>query len=162
MSRIIGINPTQVYTSADFTAGYAPALGTVAEDNAGKQYVLCKATDTGPLSDGQVGFITAAWDFTLISTSNDAQGQRVGVAHAAATANTYLWVQIWGVSTVRVLASAVAQARLNTTGTAGALDDDGTATNFAVTGINITTTNGGATSAVAGYLNYPQLATVAL
>jgi hypothetical protein len=63
---------------------------------------------------------------------------------------------------VRVLASAVAQARLNTTATAGAVDDDGTATNFAINGLNITTTNGGATASVAGYLSYPTLATVAL
>jgi hypothetical protein len=106
--------------------------------------------------------MTAAYDFTLLTTSNDAQGQRVGVAHAAATANTYLWVQIWGASTVRCLASAVAQARLNTTATAGVVDDDATAGSFAVIGLNITTTNGGAQAAVAGYLNYPSLNQVAI
>jgi hypothetical protein len=72
----------------------------------------------------------------------------------AATGN-FGWVQRRGQASIRVLASAAANTRLNTTTTAGTLDDDGTAGSKQIEGIHIQFANGGATANVEGTLNDP-------
>jgi hypothetical protein len=56
---------------------------------------------------------------------------------------------------LQVLASAAANVRLNTTATAGALDDDGTSTTKEVLGIALTTARAASQGLAPAMLNYP-------
>ena len=152
MTTMIGANLTEVYSSLDEGKGFG--LGDTYSDHQGRRYVFARANGavTGA---GFVCILDASMDATMLSTGNDGPSQRLGVAMAAMADNDYGWFQIEGICTIRVLASAVAGARLNTTATAGALDDDGTAGAYAVLGATLTTTNGGAAAAVAGTLAMP-------
>ena len=96
-----------------------------------------------------------------ITTANTAAGQfghgsRVGVAAGTLADNQYGWFQIYGRGQVRTLGLAAKGTRLNTTATAGALDDDGTASSRAINGVVLGTATGAspATNPDA-YLSYP-------
>jgi len=99
--------------------------------------------------------------FQLITTTNTAAGQnghgaRVGVAQAVMATNQYGWFQTYGKASLRTLASAAKGTRLNTTATAGAVDDDGTASSRAINGMVLGTATGGAEATNAdAYLSYP-------
>jgi hypothetical protein len=127
-------------TAAEITAGGKGfAVGDTYVDNAGNGYTFIQAA--GAITGA--GFVVRfGVDFqaTMLSTANDARGDRVGVALGAIASGEFAWVQTSGVfANVQVLASCAANARLNTTATAGALDDDGTAGSFVIDHIVLTT-----------------------
>ena len=148
---VVGANLDETYAAGD-SKGFG--LGDRYVDDSGREYVfvIAAAAITGA---AYVCFIDSSYNATMLSTSNDARGNLVGIPLAAFALGEFGWLQVKGPSTVRVLASAVANTRLNTTATAGALDDDGTVGSMQVQGAYITTTNGGATANVAAILNYP-------
>lgn len=152
MTAIIGANLTEVYASLDEGKGFG--LGDLYADHQGRRYIFARANGavTGA---GYVCFLAANLDATMLSTSNDAPSQRLCVAMAAMADNDYGWFQIEGVCTIQVAASCAADARLNTTATAGQLDDDGTAGAFAVLGAALTTARGGTAGTAAGHLAMP-------
>lgn len=163
ISSIEGVNPFDVWT-VDTTKPEVPAspiaVGTRSHSALNGEFVCVSNSASTALDVGDVVFITAAFAATELSTSNDARGQIVGVAVSAipGTSGTvvgYGWVQVKGTATARVLASAAANVRLNTTATAGVLDDDGTAGSFQVQGLYLTTANGASTAAAPCVLNYP-------
>lgn len=151
MTNMIGTNTNQTYTALGPST---PQLGARYMDQSGNEWIFVKDSGSG-ITAQYVATFNRAFSAAMLSTSNDARGDRVGVPAVALAANEYGWVQIYGPASFRVLASAVANVRLNTTATAGALDDDGTATSMQVQGIYLTTTCGGAAAVTAGILNYP-------
>lgn len=163
ISSIEGVNPFDIWT-VDTTKLEIPAspiaAGTRSHAALNGEFVCVSNAGSSALAVGDVVFMNASFAATPLSTSNDARGQIVGVAVAAipgtsGTITGYGWVQVKGTATARVLASAAANTRLNTTATAGALDDDGTAGSFQVQGLYLTTANGASTAATACVLNYP-------
>lgn len=132
------------------------ALGTKVTGNDGSEFVYCQANGaiTG---DGYVVLIDEDFQADLIDTTNTASafGDAVGVAKVALADDEYGWIQIKGTSTFRGLASAAANASLNSTATAGALDDDGTSGAETIDGIVFTTAVGGSAGNAEGILNYP-------
>lgn len=156
ISTPVGVQTESPTATAKFT------LGTRAVSIDGNEYVYVQDSGSGVTGAGYVCRYSRTFSSTMLSTSNDALGDKVGVAPVAVTASYYFWLQIYGNADngVRVLASATANTRLNTTATAGALDDDGTAGAFPITGIVLTTANGGAAAAAPAILNYPIQATV--
>lgn len=135
-------------------------LGTRACGHDGTEFVYVQDSGSGVTGAGYVVAVPETYLTTMLSTSNDAEGDPVGVAPVAVTASYYYWAQIKGVASVRVAANAAANARLNTTATAGQLDDDGTTGAFPITGLYLTTANGGSAGTAAGVLNYPIQGTV--
>jgi hypothetical protein len=136
-------------------------LGTRHVDQTnGKEYIYLKADAGGVTGAGYaVGyepddFVADMLDTTMSAT---AIGLPVAIASAAVTASYYFWGQIYGPASIRVAASAAKGVRLNTTGTAGQLDDDGTASAEPVVGLALTTANGGSAATAAGSLAYPTL-----
>ena len=127
-------------TAAEITGGGKGfSVGDTYVDNAGNGYTFIVA---GGAITGAGFVVRFGVDFsaTMISTANDARGDRVGVALGAIASGEFAWVQTSGVfANVQVLASCAANARLNTTATAGALDDDGTVGAFAIDHIVLTT-----------------------
>lgn len=152
MSARIGVslaNPV-----ADLDEGKGFGLGDRTTDSVGKEYVYVQA-DGAITAAGYVVVIDENYQAAMLSTSNDARGDLVGVAPAAFADNEYGWVQVKGPCVIRVAASCAANARINTTATAGQLDDDGTSGAFPVQGAYLTTANGGSAATAAGILNYP-------
>jgi hypothetical protein len=127
-------------TAAEITAGGKGfSVNDTYVDNAGNDYtfIVAGGAITGA---GFVVTIDAAGSATMLSTSNDVRGNRVGVALGAIASGEYAWVQTSGIfANIQVLASCAANTRLNTTATAGALDDDGTAGSFVIDHIVLTT-----------------------
>ena len=163
ISSIEGVNPFDVWM-VDTTKPEVPAspiaVGTRSHSALNGEFVCVSNSASTALDVGDVVFMTAAFAATELSTSNDARGQIVGVTVSAipGTSGTvvgYGWVQVKGTATARVLASAAANVRLNTTATAGVLDDDGTAGSFQVQGLYLTTANGASPAAAPCVLNYP-------
>ena len=153
MSTMIGANVAQTRTALTDGTTFAP--GNRYNDYSGKQFVYVKASS----AIAQYDVVTYDETFTTtvapVSTSNDARGDLVGVAPVAIASGSYGWVQIYGPCTMNVKASCAANVRLNTTATAGSLDDDGTAGAIQVEGIYLTTARGGTDGSAAGILNYP-------
>ena len=127
-------------TAAEITAGGKGfSVGDTYVDQSGNGYtfIVAGGAITGA---GFVVTIDAAGSATMLSTANDARGNRVGVALGAIASGEFAWVQTSGVfANIQVLASCAANARLNTTATAGALDDDGTVGSFVIDHIVLTT-----------------------
>lgn len=160
---IIGISKADI-TGATATAAFR--LGTVGgyddPTNGYQEFVYGRAdgavTGAGYLCVEKTGF-----DFAMASTTTTAPGQagygsRCGAAQAVLADNEYGWFQIYGKGSLRTLASAAKGTRLNSTGTAGAVDDDGTAGAEVIVGVVLGTATGGqaATNADAIF-SYPSV-----
>lgn len=160
---LMGIDPTAVRTS---TEGPAFGLGQVAFNTTSsygvKGYIYVQDSGSAITGDGYVCLVDGS-DFTAVmaSTTTSAPGtgagKLAGVARAAIAASGYGWVQIFGAGTIRTLASCAAYTLINTTGTAGALDDDATASSEVIEGMVLDTATGGATANTAGFMNWPKV-----
>lgn len=153
MTTLIGVDVLNSFTAAELTQGKGFGLGDRHIDQAGNEYVFVLA-GSGGITANFVATINEAYDAVMVSTSNDARGDLLGVAPSAIAASSYGWLQIKGVCTVQVAASCAANARLNTTATAGQLDDDGGAGSFTCDGIFLTTARGAGAGTAPGILNY--------
>lgn len=152
---------TQIGASVTSTEGALGAktagLGDRYTDQVGKEYVYVQATSaiTGA---GYVAIIDEAYAAVMVSTSVDKIGNLIGVAGVAFAAADYGWLQVKGPCLVRVAASCAANVTLNTTATAGQLDDDGTAGALAINGLVLTTARSASAGTAAGLLNYCSVA----
>lgn len=161
MNAVIGISPDKV---TEATAVPQFRLGTIAgyddPTDGHKEFIYGRAngavTAAGYLCVEATGF-----DFVMVSTTSTApgaqgHGSRVGAAMAALADNEYGWFQIYGKGSARTLASAAKGTRLNSTGTAGAVDDDATAGSEAIDGLVLGTATGGAAATnTDAIFNYP-------
>lgn len=145
----IGISPDKI---AAATAVAEFRLGTVAgyddPTDGYKEYVYGRAAGAidgaGYVCAEATGFDFAMANTTVTAPGASGPGSRVGVAQAALADNEYGWFQIYGKGGVRTAASAAKGTRLNSTGTAGQLDDDGTAGAEQILGVVLLTATGGA------------------
>lgn len=139
----VGGYDSPTYGYQEFVYGRAngtiTAAGYAVLELTGFDFIMATVTQTTP---GTAGY-----------------GTRLGAAQAALADNEYGWFQIYGIGSLRVLASCVKGTRLNTTSTGGALDDDATGGSEAIVGIVLLTTNGvsAATSTDASF-SYPSVA----
>lgn len=139
----LGVNVLQVddvsssNQNLNFPKGQQP-LGTKFEGANGGIWVYCSLPAITQI--GSVCVIDpTTWAATLATTANSPFGQRLGVAPALASAGNYGWLQQAGViDNLYVGASCAANVRLNTTATAGMLDDDGTVGAKTALGLTIT------------------------
>jgi len=147
----VGVDLTKTSSAALFGVGDC-AYG---EDNSAWIYV--KADGDGVTGSGYVVLLDRSYNADMIDTTNSASafGQRVAVSMAGPGANEYFWAQIRGAASVRVAASAAANATLNSTGTAGQLADDGSTGAEAIDGLVLTTANGGSAGTAEAVLNDP-------
>jgi hypothetical protein len=147
IDQVIGVDLEKTTAVADF------ALGTTVKLEEGGEAIYVQAS--GALTgEGYVALIDKDFQAALIDTtlSATAFGLRVGVAQVAFADNAYGWLVTKGETQLRVNASAAANVALNTTATAGQLDDDGTAGAEIVTGAILTVARGGTAGLAQGYL----------
>ncbi len=130
VGHLIGADTQAVDTKARF------ALGETVELEKGGEAVYLKAS-AAFAGEGYVGVV--APDLTIapasLTTTATAFGARVAVAQAAVGENEYGWFVWKGESQVRVAASCAANVAINSTATAGQLDDDGTAGSEVIEGV---------------------------
>lgn len=148
ISPLMGVNLTQTDTTARF------AVGTVVKGAASAEYVYGKAS-AAITGYGYVVWFDNDSVATMATTANTAnkRGSRVGIALGAMSANDYGWFQVAGAAPVRVLASCAIAVAVNTTATAGALDDDATASSRVINGLYLVTANGGSAANADAYLD---------
>lgn len=153
-SHVIGAQPATTLTLTEAQqGGKSFALGDRYTNYDHKEYVYCQATTA--CAAATVCSISELYAAAQLGTANDAYGGIVGVPEVAVAAASFGWFQIKGPALIQVLASAAAGARLNTTGTAGFLDDDGTALSFPVTGVVLTAARAASNGTALAVLNYP-------
>jgi hypothetical protein len=146
---LIGANPAATTTTAEF------GLGDRHTDHDGKVWTYVQASAAIAQYDVVVfdeSYTTLA---APVSTSNDARGDKLGVAAVAFADNEYGWLQIYGPTTLNVLASCAPHVELTTTATGGSLDDATTSSLVVADGIVTTAASVSAASAKAGVLNFP-------
>jgi hypothetical protein len=153
MTTLIGVDILNPVTAAELLQGKGFGLGDRHIDQNGNEYVYVQA-GVGGITANFVATIDEAYGAVMVSTSNDARGDLLGVAPATIAASSFGWVQVKGVCNVQVAASCAANVRLNTTATAGQLDDDGTAGSITCDGIFLTTARGAGAGTAPGVLNY--------
>ena len=153
MTTLIGVDILNPVTAAELTQGKGFGLGDRHIDQSGNEYLYVQA-GVGGITANFVATIDEAYNAVMVSTSNDARGDLLGVAPVTIAANSFGWVQVKGVCNIQVAASCAANVRLNTTATAGQLDDDGTAGSITCDGIFLTTARGAGAGTAPGVLNY--------
>jgi hypothetical protein len=106
----------------DTNAQFSP--GHVAHGDYGGKYLYGKANAT--FAAGDVIYFDKDFIANPITTTNSPRGAKVAVAKMAMTSGQWGFFQVGGQALVRAAAAATVNTRLNTTATAGAIDDDGT------------------------------------
>jgi hypothetical protein len=162
MSAIIGANLSATYTAAELTAsGVGFGAGDRFRGHDGKEWVFVKASAAITQYDVCTFDETFITTVAPLSTSNDAFGDKIGVAPVAIASGSWGWLQIYGPCTMNAVASTAANAILGSSATAGHVDDV-VSTGFAtLDGIALTTARGGTNGSAPGVLNYPVQRTIA-
>lgn len=149
-----GVDFDGAITIGDRAPAFPPfSLGQRMQDADGNEYVFVQAD--GAITANDVVILTEAFQADQIDTTNSAGaiGDKVGVAKGTLADDDYGWVQIYGTCTANVGSSCAANTKLNTTSTAGRIDDD--ATGGAETILGLVTTGTEASNEAAAWLNYP-------
>lgn len=119
----------------------------------GKDYVYVQATSA--LAANQAAFVDEDFTAVPVTTTNGTYGGVVGVPEVAIAASSYGWVQTYGNCNVNVAASCAADVRLNTTATAGRIDDDGTTGAKVINGVKLNTARAASAGDAPAFLNFP-------
>ena len=111
----------------------------------------------GAISAYDVVILDETYQADRLDTTNSAGaiGDLCAVSPVAFADNEYGWVQIKGACTINVATSCAANTKLNSTATAGRVDDD--ATVGAETVLGLVTTAAESSNTAAGMLNYPMI-----
>ena len=112
--RITGLDPHMTYSDAEFDEGTYGATET-------KEYIFVEAS--GAIDQYDVVVISESGSAAALTRSNDAYGDRAGVAQVAIADDDFGWVQVTGACTANAKASCAANAKVYSSATAGHIDD---------------------------------------
>lgn len=135
----IGVDTSGVYpafssTSINAESGRVFGLNDMVETQDGKRWIFVSAS-TSITSYNACAIDTQG--YALHATSANALTfPRIGVAQNNISSGSWGWLQVYGVCSLNVLSTCSTGVSLYVSGTAGSLDDTGTAT-VKVTGISI-------------------------
>lgn len=156
----VNFNNVDVAVVTDTTKLRFMQPGIRIADNAGGMWVYAKvALNSAASVQGNAYHINSSGVAVLATTTLALRGFFLGFPAVSipvdATNDQYAWFQVHGpCEGIRVAASCVLRVRLNTTATAGLLDDDATSGAKTADGVTINVTDTtAATSTVAGILN---------
>lgn len=159
---ISGVNPNNARTATEGAEVGLGQIGFNSGKNGVKGYVYVKDGGAGITAGGYAASIngsdfTAAMSTTANSAPGTGTGKMVGFSVVAIPAGGFGWLQIFGQASVRVAASAAAHTLLNSTGTAGQIDDDATTGARRINGAILTSANGASAGSAQGFLNWPSV-----
>lgn len=158
MQAIIGISPQQIAAATAVPEFKLGTGGAYDHPTLGHQEFIYGRANGAVTGQGFVCVEQSNFRFAMLATANSGNGSRVGAAQAPMLDQQYGWFQVYGKGSLRTLASALLNARLNTTATGGAVDDDGTATSKSILGVVLLTSTGGAPATNPdAVFNYPQV-----
>ncbi len=141
---------TPEYPAPTFAVG-ARAFGT-----AGTEWIFVQAS--AAISANFFCVISTTNTAAHLTTTTGLRGLLVGIPLVAIPSGSYGWLQVKGpCANAQVLASCAANVRLNTTATAGAVDDDGTTSTKEVLGVALTTARAASQGNAPAMLNYPAI-----
>ena len=149
-SPMIGAVTNVATTTAQF------AVGVIHNDASDREFIYVQA-GAGGLAANQAAFVDENFTAVAATTVLSTYGGLVGVPQVAIAANSFGWVQTLGNASLNVGASCAADVRLNTTTTAGRLDDDATTGAKVIEGVKLNTANGGSVADVSCFLNRPRV-----
>lgn len=155
-----GVDFTSIFTPpspGDYNYGQEAdfAVGTIMFGSDATAFIYVQFGTGGATGAGYLCNISAAFEAVMSSTSNDAIGQIVGAAQAAAVEDDFGWVQVYGPGLLRGAASTAANAVLAPTATAGQVDDGAAVGALVFSGLVYTTAVGGAAGTAAAHFNWP-------
>jgi hypothetical protein len=115
----IGINIAQVSAMPQHD------IGQQAFGNMGAKWIYGQAG--AALGAGDMVILNNSYVASGLTTANSPRGAKVAASpNLAVPINHYAWFQVEGQAACRAAGAIAAGARINTTATAGAVDDDGT------------------------------------
>ena len=162
MQPLIGLDPLSLTLATSVPLFRLGSGGTYDDPVQGtKEYLYGSSVGVQTLGQVCVEGVAGAW--TPVTTALSAPGQvgghgtRVGVAQAAATAGQFCWYQVFGQCSALTAGAVAIGTRLNTTATAGAIDDDGTAGARPILGAVFKTAAAGAAVSADARLMYPTI-----
>jgi len=140
------------------TPGQEFALGEVARGDKGTEWIYIQAASAIAQYDAvQIDENFSAQPAST-TTTDAARGDMIGIAQTAIASGEYGWIARRGTGLkVNAGASCAANTALNSTGTAGQLDDDASVGAEAIDGIVLSAANGGAAGPVDCILNSPDI-----
>lgn len=158
---VIGISKADIVSATGTPAFRLGTVGGYDDPTNGYQEFIYGRADGAVTAAGYLCVEATGFDFAMASTTSTAPGasgpgSRCGAAQAALADNEYGWFQVYGKGSVRTLASAAKGTQLNSTATAGAVDDDATAGSEVINGLTLGTATGGAAATNADAIfSYP-------
>lgn len=161
MTISIGFDPSNWYTLEEINQQGKGilGLGQRVETFDGKVYVCVQLGTGGVTGDGYVCTIDEDFQAVMLTTSNDVDGDQLGVAEGAGSEDDYGWLQIYGPAGVRSEQDALANAFLGATTDAGQVDDAGAAGLY-IDGIVFRSATGDADAVNdSAFLTWPRIAT---
>lgn len=155
--RITGLDFTKVFAAAD-TPEFEPL--TVAFDHEGRGYMFVQGKTGSTIVAGDVCQVEEDGLASEVTTTTSAPGTGaglpVGVGVSTIAALGWGWLQVYGVvPAINVATAAAVHTHLNSTATAGRVDDDATVGAEVIDGL--TTTAAEASNSAAGILNFPEI-----
>lgn len=155
-NAIIGAFIADVLTAAQMEEGRGFGLGDRYTDHLGREFVFVRFGSGGATGAGFVCVIDPAFEAVMASNTTALRGLRIGVAQAAAAANEFGWLQIYGSVDVQTDVAAVNAAMASTT-TAGQIDDAAGTGTKQILGLSLTTARTGSAGLAAAFLNFPSV-----
>jgi hypothetical protein len=158
---VIGISKADIVSATGTPAFRLGTIGGYDDPTNGYQEFIYGRADGAVTGAGYLCVEETGFDFAMATTTTTAPGasgpgSRCGAAQAALADNEYGWFQIYGKGSVRTLASAAKGTQLNSTATAGAVDDDATAGSETISGLVLGTATGAAAATNADAIfSYP-------
>jgi hypothetical protein len=162
MQPIIGLDPLALTAATSVPAFRLGSAGLYDDPVQGtKAYVYGSSVGVQTAGQACVEGVAGAWSPVTTALSAPGQvgghGTRVGVAQFAASAGQFGWYQVFGTCSLLTAGAVAIGTRLNTTATAGALDDDGTAGARPIIGAVFKTAAAGAAVSADARLVYPSI-----
>lgn len=144
---VSGIDITEIRTSAQGPSFALGTRGANADDGGTKEYMYVQFGEiiTGR---GYLCVVDTAFEAEMTDTTSTAPGagagRPCGAAQAAAAADDYGWIQVYGRGPLRCLQAAAVGTELTCSATPGAVDDATTSGLEVINGLSLGTVIGGA------------------
>ena len=141
------------YRITEASRSFSP--GTLGRGDYGSRWVYAQAG--AALAAGDVCYLSKEFVAAQATTSASPRGALVAVPRVAVASGYWAWFQISGQCPVTSAAAVAANSRLNTTATAGAIDDDGTTGAKVIEGMVLAVAASGASTGNEATLNDPYI-----
>lgn len=153
---VMGALPNDNLTADQVAQGRGFGLGDRYTDAAGREYVFVTFGAGGATGAGYVVSVNENFSAVMATNALSLLGQVVGVAQVAAASGEFGWVQIYGNTQVWSDVATVA-TRMQTTTTAGQIDDASTTGTKQINGLALTAARVATPGLAPAILTYPTI-----